>query len=138
MTAGIFGTNMKKYIALLTFLISSLTITGISFIDGKIWDVVFLIIGMIAYAIVGVLFSIGVLHGKQAGKDAYAFVTVLLLLGGYAAYNGLLAFKEWVISWPLFVKIVVPVVIVLLIIGIILLVVFKRKKENKGVSGEEE
>lgn len=131
MTAVIFGTDMKKYIALLTFLISSLTITGISFIDGKIWDVVFLVIGMIAYAIVGVLFSIGVLHGKQAGIDAYAFVTVLLLLGGYAAYEGLLTFKKWVISWPLFVKIIVPIIIVLLIIGLIVLVVFKRKKEAK-------
>ena len=129
---------MKKYIALLTFLISSLTITGISFIDGKIWDVVFLVIGMIAYAIVGVLFSIGVLHGKQAGKDAYAFITVLLLLGGYAAYKGLLAFKEWVISWPLFVKIIVPTIIFLLIVGIIVLIVFKKKKGNKDVPGEEE
>lgn len=138
MMVGIFGTSMKKYIALLTFLISSLTITGISFIDGKIWDVVFLIIGMIAYAIVGVLFSIGVLHGKQAGKDAYTFITVLLLLGGYAAYKGLLAFKKWVISWPLFVKIIVPTIIFLLIVGIIVLIVFKKKKGNKDVPGEEE
>ncbi len=128
---------MKKYIAVLTFLISSLTITGISFIDGKIWDIVFLVIGMVAYTIVGALFSIGVLHGKQAGKEAYILFTILLLLGGYAVYKGLLAFKEWVISWPLFVKIIVPIIIFLLIVGIIVLIVFKRKKENRGVSSEE-
>lgn len=65
---------MKRLNALLVFLISSLAITGVSFIDGKIWDVIFLVIGMIAYAIVGILFSIGVLYGKEAGKEAYAFV----------------------------------------------------------------
>ena len=59
---------MKKLKALLVFLISSLAITGVSFIDGKIWNVIFLVVGMIAYVIVGILFSIGVLHGKEAGK----------------------------------------------------------------------
>ncbi len=108
MMVGTFGTDMKKYIALLTFLISSLTVTGISFVDGKIWDIVFLVIGMIAYAIVGVLFSIGVLHGKQAGKDAYVFVFLLLLLGGYGFYKLLELIRNWILSWPLFVKIMVP------------------------------
>ena len=65
---------MRKLNALLVFLISSLAITGISFVDGKVWDVIFLVVGMIAYAIVGIIFSIGILHGKQAGKDAYALV----------------------------------------------------------------
>ena len=74
---------MKKLNALLVFLISSLTITGVSFIDGKIWDVIFIVVGMVTYAIVGVLFSIGVLHGKEAGKEAYVFVFFLLILAGY-------------------------------------------------------
>lgn len=121
---------MKKYIALLTLLISSLTITGISFIDGKIWDVVLLIIGFIAYAIVGLLFSIGILSGKQNGKDAYALVFILLLLGAYAVYKGLVAFKLWVLSWPLFVKIIVPIGIGMLIgLVIVLMVLNKNKKE---------
>lgn len=138
MMVSIFGIDMKKYIALLTFLVSSLTITGISFIDGKIWDVIFLVIGMVAYAIVGVLFSIGVLHGKEAGKDAYAFITILLLLGGYAAYKGLVEFKKWVISWPLFVKIIVPSAVALLIAGVILLMIFKNKKDSKEMPFEKE
>ena len=62
---------MKKLNALLVFLISSLAITGVSFIDGKIWNVIFLVVGMIAYAIRGIMFSIGVLHGKKAGKEAF-------------------------------------------------------------------
>jgi len=119
---------MKKINALLVFLISSLAVTGISFIDGKIWDILFLVVGMIAYAIVGILFSIGVLHGKQAGKDAYAFVFFLLILGGYGIYKGLEKLKLWVISWPLAIKIIVPSVIVLAIIGLIILTILRRRK----------
>lgn len=121
------GINMKKLNALLVFLISSLAITGISFIDDKIWNIIFLIVGMIAYAIVGIMFSIGILHGKQAGKDAYALVFFLLLLGGYAVYKGLEQLKLWVLAWPLFVKILVPSIIGLGIIAVVVLIVLVKK-----------
>jgi hypothetical protein len=122
---------MKKYIAFLTLLISSLTITGISFIDGKIWDVVLLVIGFIAYAIVGVLFSLGILSGKQNGKDAYALVFILLLLGAYAVYKGLVAFKAWVLGWSLVAKILVPIGIGILIgLVIVLMIIRKEKREE--------
>jgi hypothetical protein len=122
---------MKKYIAFLTLLISSLTITGISFIDGKIWDVVLLVIGFIAYAIVGVLFSLGILSGKQNGKDAYALVFILLLLGAYAVYKGLVAFKAWVLGWSLVAKILVPIGIGMLIgLVIVLMIIRKEKREE--------
>ena len=103
---------MKKLNALLVFLISSIAITGISFIDGKIWDIIFLVVGMIAYAIVGFLFSIGLLSTKKDGKDAYAFVFLLLLLGGYGFYKLLELIRNWILSWPLFVKILVPTLII--------------------------
>lgn len=122
---------MKKYIAFLTLLISSLTITGISFIDGKIWDVVLLVIGFIAYATVGVLFSLGILSGKQNGKDAYALVFILLLLGAYAVYKGLVAFKAWVLGWSLVAKILVPIGIGMLIgLVIVLMIIRKEKREE--------
>ena len=103
---------MKKLNALLVFLISSIAITGISFIDGKIWDIIFLVVGMIAYAIVGFLFSIGLLSTKKDGKDAYAFVFLLLLLGGYGFYKLLELIRNWILSWPLFVKILVPTLLI--------------------------
>ena len=103
---------MKKLNALLVFLISSIAITGISFIDGKIWDIIFLLVGMIAYAIVGFLFSIGLLSTKKDGKDAYAFVFLLLLLGGYGFYKLLELIRNWILSWPVFVKILVPTLII--------------------------
>ncbi len=121
---------MKRLNALLVFLISSLAITGVSFIDGKIWDVIFLIVGMIAYAIVGILFSIGALHGKEAGKEAYAFVFFLLLLAGYGVYKCLEHLRLWILAWPLIVKIIVPAVVALCIVGVIILIVFKRRKSK--------
>ena len=121
---------MKKLNALLVFLISILAITGVSFIDGKIWNVIFLVVGMIAYAIVGILFSIGVLHGKEAGKDAYAFVFFLLILAGYGVYKGLEKLRFWILAWPLVVRIIVPIMIALLIGALITLIIIKRKRNN--------
>ena len=121
---------MKKLNALLVFLISILAITGVSFIDGKIWNVIFLVVGMIAYAIVGILFSIGVLHGKEAGKDAYAFVFFLLILAGYGVYKGLEKLRLWILAWPLVVRIIVPIMIALLIGALITLIIIKRERNN--------
>ena len=119
---------MRKLNALLVFLISSLAIIGISFIDDQIWNVIFLIVGMVTYAIVGFMFSIGFLHGKQAGKEAYAFVFFLLLLGGYAVYKGLEQLKLWVWTWPLFVKILVPSIIGLGVIAVVVLIILFKKR----------
>lgn len=123
--------TMRKTYALLSLLISSLAITGISFIDGKIWDIVLLVIGLIAYAVVGLLFSIGVLQGKKAGKDAYALVSVLLLLGAYAVYKGLVKFKIWVLSWPIVAKILVPIGIGILLGLVIVFILLRKEKENR-------
>ena len=121
---------MKKLNALLVFLISSLTITGVSFIDGKIWDVIFIVVGMVTYSIVGVLFSIGVLHGKEAGKEAYVFVFFLLILAGYGVYKGLEKLRLWILAWPLAIKIIVPIMIALLIGALITLIIIKRERNN--------
>lgn len=121
---------MTKLNALLVLLISGLAITGISFLDDQIWNVIFLVAGMVAYAIIGILFSIGVLRGKQAGRDAYALVFCLLILGGWGVYQGLVAFKQWVLGWPLAAKVAVPVGIALIIAALIVLLVIKRKSKN--------
>ena len=122
---------MKKINALLVFLISSLVITGISFIDGKVWDVIFAVIGLIAYAIVGVLFSIGILLARKQGSDAYALVFFLLLLGGYGVYKALEALRNWILSWPLAVKIAVPSAIgSAIIVGIVLTIKYAIKKRG--------
>lgn len=123
---------MKKINALLVLLISSLAITGISFIDGKIWGIVFLVVGMIAYAVVGVLFSIGILSTKQQGRDAYALVFFLLILGGYGMYKALEALRNWILSWPLVAKITVPSVIGAgIIVGVIFTIRYAIKNKKQ-------
>ena len=122
---------MKKINALLVFLISSIAITGISFIDGKIWDIVFLVIGLIAYAIVGFLFSVGILSTRQNGKEAYAFVFFLLILSGFGVYKILKTIRNWILSWPLFVKIMVPSFIIAGMCVAIFFVARKMVEEGK-------
>lgn len=126
---------MKKWNALLVFLISSIAITGISFIDGKIWEIIFLVVGMISYAIVGILFSIGILSTKQNGRDAYALVFFLLILAGYGFYRLLRLIRDWILSWPLIVKIIVPISIGLALLAGIILVIAKIVKEKKKQNG---
>lgn len=116
------------YKALLVFLITTLAITGISVLDNQIWNIVLLVIGMLAYSIVGMLFSIGLIRGVQAGREMYALVFILLLGLGYCVYQGIVSLQLWVLSWPLFVKIIVPSIIVVLTIGIIILIVSSTKK----------
>ena len=123
---------MKKINALLVFLISSLAITGTSFIDGKIWDVIFIVVGLVAYAIVGVLFSIGILSTRKQGSDAYVLVVFLLLLGGYGVYKALEALRNWILSWPLAAKIAVPSSIgAAIIVGIVLTIRYAIKNKDK-------
>ncbi len=85
---------------------------------------------MVTYAIVGVLFSIGVLHGKEAGKEAYVFVFFLLILAGYGVYKGLEKLRLWILAWPLAIKIIVPIMIALLIGALITLIIIKRERNN--------
>ena len=126
---------MKKWNALLVFLISSIAITNISFIDGKIWEIIFLVVGMISYAIVGTLFSIGILSTKQNGRDAYALVFFLLILAGYGFYRLLRLIRDWILSWPLIAKIIVPISIGLVLLAGIILVIAKIVKEKKKRNG---
>ena len=100
--------SLGFYKIILTMLITSLAITGISCLDDKIWNIIMLIIGMLAYSIVGILFSFGLIHGKNAGKEAYAFVFIILLILGYCVYCGIVTIQNWIVTWPLSVKIIVP------------------------------
>lgn len=123
---------MKKINALLVLLISSIVITGISFIDGKIWGVIFIVVGTIAYTVIGGLFSIGILSTRKDGKDAYALVFFFLILGGYVVYKLLKTIRNWILSWPLFVKILVPSIIIVCIGIAIFFVVHKMMKVKKS------
>lgn len=117
--------------SLLIVLITSISITGISFLDDKIWNIIIAVIGVVAYEIVGLLYSIHLIDGKQEGKTAYASVVIILIIIGFLIYQGIIMVEQWILSWPIAVKIIVPTIMGLLIVGtIILLVIEKKKKTN--------
>lgn len=120
--------SLTVYKILLITLITSLSITGISFLDDKIWNLVMAIVGVVAYAIVGGLYSIHAIFGRQAGKEAYAAVFIILLLLGYCVYQGIIKLQQWILSWPLALKIIVPSMMVLFIAETIIWLVIKSKK----------
>ena len=129
---------MKKLVALLVFLISSVVITGISFIDGKIWETIFYILGLVTYSIVGLLFSFGIISTKKQGADAYVVVLFFLILGGFGVYKVLESIRNWILSWSLSVKILVPTLIILGIgIGIFFVVRKMIKTNNDSKKGKK-
>ena len=117
-------------VALLVTLISALSITGIGFIDDAIWKVVFIAVGMIAYSIVGLLFSFGLLSGRDVGKEAYLVVFTILIVLGYFIYKLLEKLRLWILSWHLAFKIIVPIILVLAIIAIIILLIYWNDKNG--------
>lgn len=110
--------GLDKYKALLTALLSSLVITGVGFIDNYITNIILAGIGTLAYLIVGILYSLHLIHGKNAGKEAFSAIFVILLLIGFVIYNGIIAFTHWLVSWPLWCKILIPVILVISIISV--------------------
>jgi protein-S-isoprenylcysteine O-methyltransferase Ste14 len=121
--------TLGVYKVLLTTLITSISITGISLLDDKIWNLVMLILGMITYSIVGIMFSIGLISGRNAGKRAYSAVFIVLLIVGYCVYQGIVTFQEWILSWSPIVKIIVPVSILIMIVGTIILMFYSRQMD---------
>lgn len=125
--------SLKYYKNLLIALISSLSITGIGFIDDKFWSLIFICIGMFAYMIVGVLYSAKILRGRQEGRDAYVVVFVILIIIGFYLYQGILNIHQWLLSLPIQVKIIIPATLGALIILVSVIIYLKNKKLNKEI-----
>ena len=135
--------SLNAFRGLLITLITASAITGISFLDDQIWNIVMAVVGVIAYGIVGLLFSAHLIGGKEAGKQAYAAVFIILLIIGFFVYQGILKFEEWILSWPLYVKILVPSIMGCGIIATITILLVNRVKlkmaklsKDSSVEGE--
>lgn len=114
------------YKVLIVTLITSISITGISMLDNKIWNYIMLGAGMLAYSIVGILYSLKFISGSNNGSKAYLVVFIILLLIGVIIYRGILSFQSWVLSWPLAVKIIVQIILGILTIGTIILMILRK------------
>ena len=68
---------------LLVTLITATAITGIGFLDNNIWNIIIAGIGVLAYAIVGILCSANLISNRETGKTAYAIVFMILLIIGF-------------------------------------------------------
>ena len=88
-------------ISLVMFLLSSVAITGSSFWDDQIWNGVFYVVDLAAYAIIGILMSVGLIEGKGMGQDAYKIALFVLLLAGIDVYKGLSFVRILVLSWEI-------------------------------------
>ncbi len=120
------GLNALK--ALLVVLITSLTITGISIIDDKIWNIIIAIIGVASYGVVGLLYSLHLISNSRDGKYAYIATFIILIIIGFFVYQGIVKFEQWVVSWPLFIKILVPSILFCGVISVSLIIAINRKK----------
>lgn len=123
--------SLNAFRGLLITLITATAITGISFLDDQIWNIAIAIVGVVAYGIVGLLYSAHLISGKEAGKEAYAAVFIILLIIGVLIYNGILKVEQWILSWPLYVKILVPSLMGIGIIAVSVLLIINRVKKNK-------
>ena len=125
---------MGAIISLIVFFLSSIAITGSSFWDNQIWNGVFYVAGLAAYAIVGILMSTGLIEGKGMGRDAYKIALFVLLLAGIGVYKGLSFVRAWMLSWEPWVKILVVTLISAIGIAAVTLAVFRDIKKNKRVN----
>lgn len=83
-------------------------------------------VGMLAYSIVGILYSLKFISGSSNGSKAYLVVFIILFLIGVIIYREILSFQSWILSWPLAVKIIVPTVLGILTIGTIILMILRK------------
>lgn len=125
---------MGAIISLIVFFLSSIAITGSSFWDNQIWNGVFYVAGLAAYAIVGILMAAGLIEGKGMGRDAYKIALFVLLLMGIGVDKGLSFVRAWMLSWELWVKILVVTLISAIGIAAVTLAVFRDIKKNKRVN----
>lgn len=122
--------SLNAFRGLLITLITATAITGVSFLDDHIWNIVMAVVGVVAYGIVGLLYSVHLISGKEAGKDAYAAVFIILLIVGVFIYNGILKVEQWILSWPLLVKILVPSIMVVGIISVSVVLLSNKRKQK--------
>lgn len=119
--------SLNAFRWLLITLITATAITGISFLDDHIWNIAMAIVGVVAYGIVGLLYSAHLI----SDKEAYVAVFIILLIIGVLIYNGILKVEQWILSWPLYVKILVPSVMGAGIIAVSTLLIINRIKKSK-------
>lgn len=115
---------------LLGLCLSSLAITGISFVDNQIWSQILSGISALSFTIVGYLYKAGIISGKKEGSESFKNTFIILCLIAYGIWSALNKLNNWVKSWPLYVKIIVIVASILLASLFVFLIIRKKCKND--------
>ena len=117
---------------LLVFFMSGLVITGISFIDSKIWNIIFAVAAAIAGEIVANLANIFFLSKHDRGQLTLA-ITIILLALVYKIYEAFYHFKLWLVSLSIWIKLIPVFVFVIGLIVVLAIFIRKKQKSKKPV-----
>jgi len=93
--------GIKGFVSLIVALVGTISITGISLLDSSFWNLLFRVLGMIAYGIVGVLYAIGAISTKKEGSEAFWKTLTILIILGFFVYEGIVRVQNWFLSWAL-------------------------------------
>ena len=113
---------------MIIILIKSCSITSVGFIDNKIWDLVIAALSNISYYIVGLSYKSGLIKGEKVGSNAYS---IIFIIGIIFTYTLIAKIHMWIMSWPMFVKILVPCIFIVLLFIVIILAIVDYLKHNK-------
>lgn len=111
---------------LLGLIVGTMTFSGIAILDEVVIKVIFAASGAIAYSLVGSILSTGLILSKaDAGQLRMGFFIVLVVLF-LAIYMSIINFVTWLLSFPLYVYIIIFVVS----LGLLLLRIYLNRKAD--------
>ena len=129
--------GVKGFVSLIVALVGTISITGISLLDSGFWNLLFRILGMTAYGIVGILYAIGAISTKKEGSEAFWKTLAILIILGFFVYEGIVKVQEWFLSWALGWKIAFFSILGLLL-AIVILRLILSQLSAKGESEANE
>ncbi len=112
---------------LLGLIVGTMTFSGVAILDEVVIKVIFAASGAIAYSLVGSVLSTGLILSKaDAGQLRMGFFVVLVVVF-LAIYMAIVNFITWVLSFPLYVYIVIFVAS----FGLLALRLYLNRKANQ-------
>ena len=132
--------GIKGFVSLIVALAGTISITGISLLDSSFWNLIFRILGMIAYGIVGILYAIGAISTKKEGSEAFWKTLAILILLGFFVYEGIVRVQNWFLSWALGWKIAFFSVLGAILLFVVFLLVKSKisSQDEKTAQNENE
>lgn len=132
--------GVKGFVELIVTLVGTISITGISLIDSSFWNLLFRILVMVAYGLVGLFYSLGLISTKKEGREAYWKTLLVLIILGFFVYEGIVRVQNWFLSWALGWKIAFFSVLGAMLLFVVFLLIKSKisPKEKNATPYENE